>query len=142
MAKTNPTAPITEAQLAKPITEAQLANGLIFTFGGKEFRQPERTFMAGQEWRHKLSQVQKRMLVLGKEGKSLEGMALKSIEDVLDKLTIEMPDQILSLFFDYCVEIPKDEVLAIAMESEMIVALRSLFKSMGPTRFQTVLMGG
>ncbi len=52
----------------------------------------------------------------------------EAFEDVLTKLMVTMPDQVLDLFFDYAKALDRDEIENIATDTEMAKAFEEIVK--------------
>ena len=61
-----------------------------------------------------------------------------SFERVFTKLLVDMPDQVLDLFFDYAKALKRDEIESIATDAEMAAAFSEVVKVAFPLAQTTV----
>ena len=98
--------------------------GIKVILGGKEYDIAPLVIRDSREWRKK---VVKLVAPLSHDV-SITEEDPDSFERVFTKLLVDMPDQVLDLFFDYAKALKRDEIESIATDAEMATAFSEVVK--------------
>ena len=108
--------------------------GIKVILGGKEYSIAPQVIRDSREWKKK---VIKLVAPLSHDIKVTDDDP-KSFERVFTKLLVDMPDQVIDLFFDYTKDLDRDEMEGVATDAEVAEAFAEVMKVAFPLA-QTVV---
>ena len=98
--------------------------GTTVILGGEQYEIPPLVIRASREWRRKV-------IALIAPLPDMVKVTMDTPEefgDVLERMLITMPEQVLDLFFEYAKELNKEEIEGKATDAEMAIAFQEVIK--------------
>jgi len=109
-------------------TEDQIVtqSPLIVILGGDAYEIPPLVIRDSRIWRKKIISIMAPLP--GMVNKTIDTDHPDEFEDVLTRLMVAMPDQVLDLFFEYAKDLNRDEIEGKATDAEMAIAFEKVVK--------------
>jgi len=91
---------------------------IVVVFAGKEYKIKPLPMKLSREWRQR---VHKLITEYPKATRTKEGKP-EEFGKAIENLMVNMPDELVNLFFDYARDLPREEIEAAGTDNEFLVA--------------------
>lgn len=99
---------------------------IVVVFGGKEFNVAPLVIRDSREWRKKVANLIAPLPELVKT--TMADDDPEAFGKVLTEMLVNMPDQVITLFFEYAKDLNREEIEGIATDAEMATAFEEVVK--------------
>jgi len=97
---------------------------VIVHFGGKEYQVKLLNIKDARAWRAELSEM------MGQLSPAVNATTdtPERFQEAMNSLLVDMPDKITDLVFSYAIDLPREEIEAVATDAEMALAFESILE--------------
>jgi hypothetical protein len=116
------------AKIERTEEQKLFQDGVKVTLGGKEYTVKPLKIRAEREWRQKLSEL----LATLPEHTKVTTDTPEKFGGAIRALLVSLPDQVTDLFFDYAIDLKREEIEEVATGAEVAEAFQGVIKMAFP----------